>query len=209
MRRYKLEGLQVPGGGAGPPAGVMAGLPSAGATGGAPPAGVTGGPSWDGLVISVYNQANQGAVNGPIANPLTMPNGAPSPVNPICARLIDPPTNKLAVAPCFLPNGLAGPYWPVILKADEQGRYTAAAVIGGQPTVPQGDGGCSLPQVDAAEFDGVGGNEGLWILTREPNPPASLVEEMKAELLSLGISVANMLDVSQEGCSYEGHDIKA
>ena len=117
--------------------------------------------------------------------------------------------DKLAVAPCFFPNGLAGPYWPVILKADEQGRYTAAAVIGGQPTVPQGDGGCSLPQVDAADYDGVGGNEGLWILTREPTPPASLVEEMKAELLSLGISVANMLDVSQEGCSYGGYDIKA
>jgi len=154
------------------------------------------GQPWDGLVISVYNQANKGAVNGP-TNPRP---------EPLCGRVVEPENNRLSVAPCFLPNTLAGPYLPVILKADSTGRYTAVAVIGGQPTVPQADGGCSLPPREEGNFNG--NNEGLWILTRERIAPAALVEEIKAELLSLGISPDNMLKVTQEGCSYEGYKIK-
>ena len=127
-----------------------------------------------GMVISVYNQGTSGSVDGALtATPLG------SPTNPLCARVVDPETNRLSVAPCFLPNVAAGPYWPVILKADDQGRYTAVAVIGGQPSVPQSDG-CSLAPVSEVQFGtGVGGagvsgnvrtqydNEGLWILTRD------------------------------------------
>ena len=127
-----------------------------------------------GMVISVYNQGTSGSVDGALtATPLG------SPTNPLCARVVDPETNRLSVAPCFLPNVAAGPYWPVILKADDQGRYTAVAVIGGQPSVRQSDG-CSLAPVSEVQFGtGVGGagvsgnvrtqygNEGLWILTRD------------------------------------------
>lgn len=153
---------------------------------------------WDGLVISVYNQDNQGGVNQ-----ITEPQNA----EPLCGRVVEPETNTLSVAPCFLPNTAAGPYLPVILKADNTGRYTAVAVIGGQPTLPQADGGCSLPRPEG-NFNPGGNNEGLWILTREPVAPADLIDEIKAELLSLGISTANMLKVTQEGCTYKGFKIK-
>ena len=78
----------------------------------------------------------------------------------LCARDLEPENNRLTVAPCFLPNSLAGPYWPVILKADNEGRYTAMAVINGQPTVPKSDG-CGLPPE----------SEGLFILTRDRIAP--------------------------------------
>lgn len=48
----------------------------------------------------------------------------------------------------------------MILKADKEGRYTAMAVINGQPTVPKSDG-CGLPPE----------SEGLFILTRDRIAP--------------------------------------
>ena len=63
---------------------------------------------------------------------------------------MDPQKNLLTVAPCFIPNSLAGPDFPVILKADEQGRCTAFVAISGQPTVPQSRTGAPVPVVSVA-----------------------------------------------------------
>ena len=40
------------------------------------------------------------------------PKGSLNASDPLCAREEDPAVPaQLSVAPCFLPNGLAGPYW--------------------------------------------------------------------------------------------------
>eukprot|EP00964_Phaeocystis_antarctica_P074382 scaffold45727_cov72-Phaeocystis_antarctica.AAC.1 len=55
-------------------------------------------------VATVYNYGNEGRVNGPNQNADNMT---------LCARAVDPDDpSKLAVAPCFLPNSLAGPCTP-------------------------------------------------------------------------------------------------
>jgi len=47
----------------------------------------------------------------------------------LCAKVIDKMTGKLGVAPCFMPNGIAGPYW-VIAYSDSEGY---ALISGGPP----------------------------------------------------------------------------
>jgi len=90
-------------------------------------------PFYRGPVISVYNYANDGKVNGPLTNEDAMI---------LCARVPDSEdeTSKLAVAPCFLPTFLAGDYWILKAKEDAAGRYEWAIVIGGQPTEKMSDG---------------------------------------------------------------------
>ena len=85
-------------------------------------------PLWEGTVVSVYNYANTGAVNGPGSDPEQ---------EPLCARLIDPeqPSNSIVNAPCFLPNALAGPYW-VVAAGPSPDRYEWGIVSGGQPVCP-------------------------------------------------------------------------
>ena len=39
-------------------------------------------------------------------------------------------------------------------------------------------------------------------------PLAELLKEIKAELVTLGISVAGLLPVQHEGCTYEGFNLK-
>ena len=70
-------------------------------------------PFFSGTVVSVFNVENKGSVTGPPQNP-------PNPKDPLkkpsalCARVKDAAApEKLEVAPCFLPNLLAGPYWVV------------------------------------------------------------------------------------------------
>merc|ERR1719384_1071670 len=73
---------------------------------------------------------------------------------------------KLAVAPCFLPRALTGPYW--ILRYNETGGY--ALISGGQPKV-QTVRGCRT---------GTGTyNSGLWIFTRQAKPPAGVVDKVR------------------------------
>ena len=96
-------------------------------------------PLFDGLVVSVYNYANVGEVNGPGSDP---------DMEPLCARLIDParPSDSIINAPCFLPNALAGPYW-VVAAGPSPERYEWGIVSAGPPTVPAPDGsGCSTSE---------------------------------------------------------------
>jgi len=148
-------------------------------------------PFFRGEVVSVYNYANEGAVNGPPQNANNQT---------LCARLADPSQpGKLSVAPCFLPNWLSGPYW-IIGVGVQDGRYTWAVVIGGEPTEKYSDG-C------ATATEGING-AGLWLFSREPEASEETIQAMKDVLDDQGISKSQLLKVEQAGCSYAGAFIK-
>jgi apolipoprotein D and lipocalin family protein len=149
-------------------------------------------PYWDGTVVSVYNQANLDRVNGPPQNSDNMT---------LCARLQETAaTNKLSVAPCFLPNYLAGPYWILSVGENATGQYDWAIVIGGEPTVPSAEG-CTTKQT------GTNG-AGLWLFSRDPVASEDTMNAMHNELAYKGITNMSLLKVEQDGCTYESAFIK-
>jgi len=147
-------------------------------------------PFFSGDVISVYNSADQGGVNGDLQN------------TTLCARVIDPTTpSSLSVAPCFLPNKLAGPYLVVAMGVDDATQeYSWIAVSAGQPT-EQYDDGCTTPIVGS-------NGAGLWILTRDPVASQETVDEARQALTDLGYTLSQLLPVNQDGCKYEGVALK-
>jgi apolipoprotein D and lipocalin family protein len=149
-------------------------------------------PFFDGEVISVYNYGNLDAVNGPLQNPDN---------RTLCARLPDSSDpGKLSVAPCFLPNFLAGPYWIIGIGRDSDGKYDWAIVIAGEPTEKYGDG-CTT------RTEGVNG-AGLWLFSRVPVAPDGTIQSMKEALAAQGISTSQLLKVNQTGCTYSGATIR-
>ena len=77
-------------------------------------------PFFRGTVVTVYNYGNKGAVNGPNVNKNNMT---------LCARATNASdTSRLAVAPCFLPNLAAGPYWLLGVGADASGELASGDV---------------------------------------------------------------------------------
>ena len=129
-------------------------------------------PGFDGTVISVYNYANRGAVNGPGTDPEQ---------EPLCARLIDPsePSNSIVNAPCFLPNLLGGPYW-VVAAGPSPERYTWGVLSGGQPGVPGADGGCSNTEE---------GQSGFWLFSRTPIISEADLEDIRTVARMNGFSL--------------------
>ena len=80
-------------------------------------------------VATVYNYANEGRVNGPNQNAENMT---------LCARAVDPDDpSKLAVAPCFLPNALAGPCTPALAFIKPQAHRKHTASTASTPQAPQ------------------------------------------------------------------------
>jgi lipocalin len=149
-------------------------------------------PFFRGEVIEVYNQANQGAVNGPLQNKNN---------RKLCARLQDESQpGKLSVAPCFLPNVFSGPYWIIALGKDGRGKYDWAVVIGGEPTDKYYDG-CTT------RTKGTNG-AGLWLLSRTPVASHHTLRAMKAALAAQGVSASQLRKVAQTNCKYEGAYIK-
>jgi len=150
-------------------------------------------------VATVYNYGNEGRVNGPNQNAGN---------TTLCARAVDSDDpSKLAVAPCFLPNSLAGPYWVVAVGIDQvrvaEGlgpEYTWAVVIAGQPTI-QLDDGCTTTETGV-------NNAGLWFFSRSPVAPLEQIAAMEAVLQAKGIASSELKDVVQAGCSYAGAFIK-
>ena len=141
-------------------------------------------PFFSGKVIAVHNYANRDHVNGPIQNKNNMT---------LCGRSVDEvDASKLAVAPCFLPNFLAGPYWVLGIG---QG-YKWAVVIGGQPT-EQFDDGCTTRE------DGVY-NSGLWLFSRAQVASSEDLKEMHALLKRQGVATSRLHSVAQAGCNYTG-----
>lgn len=150
-------------------------------------------PFYKGTVISVNNYANRGGVNQNVQA------GEDAPI--LCARVGDEP-GKLSVAPCFLPNIAAGPYWIAGIGRAQDGKYQWAVIIGGQPKEFAPDGKCTT------KVSGIN-NSGLWLFSRTPVASAQEIADMEQVLEDQGISKALLRDVVQTGCTYEGAVIKA
>lgn len=152
-------------------------------------------PFYDGTVVTVYNEATEADLTTGVSGGMVL-----------CARQPDPEhPDRLSVAPCFLPNALSGPYWPLWIETDPAGRYTAVAISGGQPTnvVDGGERSGSWPfaiteQPTSCTTSETGINDaGLWILTREATPDAALVARAEQALEAQGVSTKKMLTVTQ------------
>merc|ERR1711965_524260 len=147
-------------------------------------------------IIDVNNYGNSGGVNGPVQGGVD--NGI------LCGRVTGEP-GKLAVAPCFLPNFLAGPYWVAGLgtsDVDGESRYDWAVIIGGQPKEFAPDGKCTTSLDDI-------NNSGLWFFSRTPVAPTAQIAAMEQVIADLGVSNSLLINVPQEGCNYDGALIKA
>lgn len=148
-------------------------------------------PLFNGTVVSVYNYANEDKVNGANHNKDGMV---------LCARQPNASTPAaLEVAPCFLPNALAGDY-DVIAVGGSPSQYTWAVIIAGQPT-EKFDDGCTTKET------GVNG-AGLWLATRDRVASNDTVLEMETALKSLGVATSRLFPVEQEGCKYDGAKLK-
>jgi len=140
------------------------------------------------LTVSVHNYNNEDKVNGVNGNFNNQT---------LCARQTDPSKPaELLVAPCFLPNALAGPYWIVAAGPEGSAKYEWAIVSGGQPDVEYSDG-CTTKE------DGVNGS-GFWFFTRKQNPSKETISNMFKVAVDLGYTVQRLKQVEQEGCLYEG-----
>jgi len=149
-------------------------------------------PLFKGKVISVYNYANRDKVNG-----LALGNNSTF----LCAREINASQpEKLAVAPCFLPNLFAGPYW-ILAAGPTPSNYTWAVVIGGQPSVSGSNNTCTTKETGI-------NNSGLWIFTREKNIDYGDINYIRSIIEKKNISTSRLINVTQENCSYSGAFIK-
>ena len=148
-------------------------------------------PFFKGTVLGVHNFENVGGINQNIEGPQIE----------LCARVKDASVpGALAVAPCFLPNFAAGPYWVLAVGTNDVGQYTWAVVSGGNPTVKYDDG-CTTKET------GVNGS-GLWIFTRAPKGSDDDVNAAKKALTGFGYTLQRLKKVQQEGCTYKGAMIK-
>lgn len=100
---------------------------------------------------------------------------------------------KLAVAPCFLPKNLAGPYW--ILAYSEAEGY--ALISGGQPEVWTKEG--------CRTGDGIN-NSGLWIFTREAFPAQALVDKVRQLTREMGFDVGVLNKINHQGCKGDPYE---
>lgn len=148
-------------------------------------------PFFNGTVLSVYNYANSQRVNGYHTNNNTV----------LCARQYNHSSpEKLAVAPCFLPNVFGGPYW-VVYAGPYSNNYQYAIVSGGQPSVRIDNYTCTT------KLNGFI-NSGLWIFSRERVLDNNTLGFLRNILIKRGISTRNLLNVTQLGCNYTGAFIK-
>lgn len=149
-------------------------------------------PFFHGTVATVYNYANKDKVNGPNQNQNNMT---------LCARALnEDDASKLAVAPCFLPNILSGPYWVIAILEAESGEYEAAAVIGGNPTVEWADG-CTTKET------GTNG-AGLWLFSRDRIAPKATIAKLHEMLAAQGVARSRLHPVAHDGCVYDGAVLK-
>ncbi len=155
-------------------------------------------PFFSGDVVSVYNYANENRVNGKPVN--GRPGATEEPGLVLCGRVPNKDeASKLLVAPCFLPNSFAGDYW-ILAAGENNGQYEWAVVSGGKPTERFEDG-CTTKR------DGINGS-GLWIFSRKPVDPEGKAKAL-AVLRQKGYATSQLVDVPQEGCTYENAFIKA
>ena len=148
-------------------------------------------------VLAMLQYANEDKVNGKPVNGVE--EGKKQPGLVLCGRVANKDeASKLLVAPCFLPNIAAGDYW-ILGAGGDGGKYDWAVVSGGPPTRKLEDG-CTTKK------KGINGS-GLWIFTRKPVDPAGTAEAIKV-LKEKGYATSELVDVPQEGCSYNSALIK-
>lgn len=149
-------------------------------------------PFFGGEVVSVFNYAEEDQVNGKPTNPNNK--------TILCARVPDKNTpSKLLVAPCFLPNLLAGDYW-VLAAGPSPDNYEWAIISGGQPTVKYDDG-CTTKET------GTNGS-GFWLFSRSEVAPADQLTMVKQKAKDLGFTLSRLHPVPQDGCKRDGAFIK-
>jgi len=142
------------------------------------------------IVREVYNYENKGGVNGKASTPGTS----------LCARAKDASDPaRLLVAPCFLPNALAGDYW-VLAAGPSNDNYEWAIISGGNPTVQFADG-CTTKETGENE-------SGLWLFHRKQVAPAADLTAMKQLLTGIGFTTSRLHPVTQQGCKYDGATLK-
>jgi len=162
-------------------------------------------PFFGGPVLTVYNDCHVGGKNGPVSNNYTDPDFKRGFGSPLCARQTNTEfPERLEVAPCLLPNFLAGDYW-VLAAGPSPDNYEYAAVIAGQPSVELEDG-CTTPNTCSGPAQT---NCGLWLFTRDPKPDAAKVALVEDILHSKGISTTLLEEIDHTDCEYEGFAIKA
>jgi len=149
-------------------------------------------PFYSGVVTTVYNFATAGKVNGPPQNTANE--------TKLCARQPNDRVRAAIInAPCFLPNLLAGDYW-VVAIGPSPASYEWAIISAGQPTVQYKDG-CTT------KTTGTNG-AGLWLFTRDAMPSKDVVPMMRQQLVTMGYTLDQLIDVPQQGCTYQGALIK-
>jgi len=125
----------------------------------------------------------------------------------LCADSDEDTPSQLRVAPCFLPQLFAGPYWIVSYREGADDGY--ALVSGGQPkNVVEGETDCGSGGTDSCCKTGEGINRsGLWILTRQRNASDSLVNEVLAIAKQAGFSTSVLFTVTHDAdCHVPGID---
>ena len=89
------------------------------------------------------------------------------------------------------PPRVRAQYWVV----DVSDVYDWAIVTGGPPSVPTSNGLCTTL---TAGFNDIG----VWLLHRNPQPPADVVRKMHSRARELGLDTSALQDVAQDGCEY-------
>ena len=106
---------------------------------------------------------------------------------------------KLKVAPGFLPQFLAGPYWILDYQEAQDGQEGYALIVGGQPNV-RTDNGCKT------QNRWITSSGGLWIFSRSPVRNEALVTMVKNKAqndFGLDVTILNPVDHSNtELCGY-------
>jgi len=162
-------------------------------------------PGFRGQAFTVYNDCRRDSKDGPVCNNFTSPDFKPSFAIPLCGRVPDKAEPaKITVAPCLLPNFLAGNYW-VAAAGPQPDNYQYAIVVAGQPTVERSDG-CTTPDTcsNPAQF-----SCGLWFFTRQPVPEASVMDMLSKAAREKGISTQLLVTVDHTACRYDGYELKA
>lgn len=114
----------------------------------------------------------------------------------LCAYQTDAADSKLAVAPCFLPKFLAGPYW-VVTYNNEEGY---ALIAGGQPTIASYDADNKF--IGCKSGTGIN-NSGLWIFSRSQTRNETLISTVRDIASEKGFDVTVLNDVDQSSCGEE------
>ena len=139
--------------------------------------------------LLVFNQGRKGSVTGP------QQGGAQFLLN---AVVRDERRGKLAVGPPFLPAAAYGPYW-VVAAGPSPAGYEWAVISGGPPTQQGATGTCTNTR---SGTPGVGGGEGLWLFSRDPEPPGALLAQLRGVAADKGFDLTVLAPVQQSGCSY-------